>query len=449
MNICKSAARAVSLLALCGGAALAQAPAAPSPSTPAAQPPTSETVYVVKPGDTLLSIAKDQLAAGGKDYRRLAAHNGLRDANVLAPGTNLRIPTDWLRRQASTARVIALAGDVRVGERSLQVGDRVAEGEQVASGANSHATLEFGDRSILRIRPGTRVTVEAHRVAPSLQEFETRLRLGAGAIEAAVTRQRSQDFRVRTPTANMAVRGTEFRVRGDEKGTQAEVMEGRVGVAGAKGKELLVGAGFGTVVLPGQEPGGLVRLLPAPDLSRVATLQERPIVRIAFPEVDGAQGYRFVAAEDADFTRLVAFGELRGPVVRLVDLQDGEYFFAVRGLGPAGFEGAEARNRFRLKARPVPPSIQAPLGDSIVFPGPVPFLWDRSEEAGSYRFQLASDEKFSALVVDRPGLAEPYIEAEIPAPGRYYWRIAVVRPSGDQGPFGDAESIQVRPRTAP
>ena len=103
-------------------------------------------LYVVKPGDTLMSIASEQLAGGAREFRRLAAHNGLKDANVIAPGTQLRIPTAWLRRQAATVRVVALAGEVKSGERGLKSGDALAEGDRVRSGPTGHATLEFADK---------------------------------------------------------------------------------------------------------------------------------------------------------------------------------------------------------------------------------------------------------------------------------------------------------------
>jgi len=405
---------------------------------------SADTSYIVKPGDTLMSIASEQLAGGAKDYRRLAAHNGLKDANVIAPGTTLRIPAAWLKRQAATTRVIAVSGDVKAGERALKVGDTVAEGEQVASGPAGYATLEFADRSVLRIRPESRVTVEAHKSAPTLTEFETRLRLGAGAIEATVAKQRAQDFRVRTPTANMAVRGTEWRVRASETITQTEVTEGRVAVAGDKGKEVVLVAGFGTVVRQGEAPARPVQLLGAPDLSRVPELQERPAVHIAFPALPGASGYRVVAALDREMRNVVVEADVTRPVVRIVDLRDGEYFYAVRGVGALGLEGREAQARFRLKARPLPPDPQAPAGGASLPPGPVEFTWENGEEAASFRFQLATDERFGTLLIDRAELAERRLRAEKLEPGRYWWRVASTRANGDPGPFGDAQPFTVQ-----
>ena len=416
----------------------------PRPAAAQANTSQAETPYVVKRGDTLMSVSSEMLAGGARDYRRLAEYNRLRDPNKLEPGSTLRIPTAWLKRQAAGVRVIAVAGDVRAGERLLKLGDVVAEGETVASGANGYATLEFSDRSVLRVKAQTRVTLEAHRGAPSLAEFETRLKLGAGAIEAAVAKQRKQDFRVITPTANMAVRGTEFRVRGDEAATRTEVTEGRIGVSGARGGEVPVAADFGTLVRQGEAPAAPVRLLGAPDLSRVAELQERPVVRIGFPALETATGYRVVVAEDADLRNVLVETAVRGPLVRIIDLRDGDYFYGVRGVDALGLEGRESRARFRLRARPLPPAPAGPVGDARVPPGPVELSWETAEDVASFRLQVASDERFSVLVIDREAVTGTRFAVENLPPGRYWWRASSRRANGEQGPFGEPASFEVR-----
>lgn len=408
----------------------------------------SDVDYLVKPGDTLMSIASQMLAGGAKDYRRLAAHNNLKDANVIAPGATLRIPVAWLKRQPASAKVISVAGEVKAGERVLKSGDTVAEGEELTSGPAGYATLQFADGSMLRVGALSRVTVESHKAAPSLADFETRLRLGAGAIEAVVAKQRAQDFRVRTPTANMAVRGTEFRVRSGEAASQAEVTGGRVGVAGDKGGEVAVNEGFGTVVRQGEAPLPPVKLLDAPDLSGVAERQERPVVRIAFPAVAGAAMYRLLVTDDKDLRNVVVDAPMHRPVMRIVDLRDGEYFYAVRAIDKLGLEGREARGRFLLKARPLPPISLAPAGARLA-PGPVEFTWENGEEAASYRFQLSTDERFGALLIDRAGIAERRVVADRLEPGNYYWRVASTRADGDPGPFGETLPFSVQPPAPP
>ena len=97
------------------------------------------------------------------------------------------------------ARVVSVSGEVRAGARELRVGDSV-ESEEIASARASYATFEFTDRSVLRIKPDTRFRIQAHRAATAAGDFETRLQLDAGALEAFVTMRRSQIFSVASPS---------------------------------------------------------------------------------------------------------------------------------------------------------------------------------------------------------------------------------------------------------
>lgn len=410
----------------------------------AAAPEGGDTLYLVKPGDTLMSIASEQLAGGARDFRRLAAHNGLKDANAIAPGAGLRIPAAWLRRQASQARVLVVAGEVKSGERVLKSGDTVGEGERLLSGASGYAMLEFADHSVVHLKPASELAVEVQRAAPARSEFETRLRLGAGAIEAVVAKPRVQQFHVRTPTADLAVRGAAFRARSAEGGTQVEVTEGRVAIGGGTGRDLDVDAGFGTVTRPSEGPAAPVRLLAAPDLAGVAERQERPSVRIAFARLPGAVGYRIVAATDAEMRSIVAESALRSPTARLLNLRDGDYFYTVRGVDALGLEGLEARGRFRLRARPLPPALAAPARGAAMVPGAVEFRWDAAEEGATYRFQMSVDERFANVLLDRAGVAGQSLTAQVQAAGRYFWRVASQPSAGESGPFGDPEMFVVR-----
>ena len=56
---------------------------------------------------------------------------------------------------------------------------------------------------------------------------------------------------------------------------------------------------------------------------------------------------------------------------------------------------------------------------------------------------------FSRIVQYRDKIDDATLRAEMPAAGSYFWRLASVRPSGDQGPFGDAQHFELRPTPEP
>jgi hypothetical protein len=348
--------------------------------------------------------------------------------------------------EPAPARVIALGGDVRAGGRGLAIGDGVSEGDEIASGRSSYATLEFTDHTLVRIRPDTRLRVEGHRATAVPAGIDTRLRLDSGALEVVVAQRRAPNFIIASLWGNITVRGTDFRARGGDEAMLVEVLEGAVDVTGTAGASGLarVEAGYGTLVRPMEAPLAPVKLLAAPDVSGIAELHERPVVRLRFAPLTGAQRYRIVAATDRDLLDVVVENTQRRPDVRMVDLRDGDYFYGVRAIDALGLEGAEARGRIRLKARPVPPAAQAPEPDATLPPGTVAFSWAAAEEAVAYRFQLATNETFAELLVNRGGLAAREIEVEKLDAGRYYWRVASLRASGDQGPFGDRQLLTLR-----
>jgi hypothetical protein len=340
-------------LALLGVAPAAVAQDAKPVAKPDARP---EISYTVRPGDTLSGLARIYLVDGEKQesHQRLAALNDIKDPNRLIPGTVLRMPLAWLRREAAGVIVLSVTGDVRSGDRPLKAGDPVPEGAQVISGANGYASLEFADRSVITLKPGTTLRIESHKRNPKLSEFETRLRLGAGEVEAAVTRQRAPNFRIYAPTGNIAVRGTQYRVRGGDDVNQFEILEGKLEVAGASGGSVPVGGGFGTVVRKGEQPIPPVKLLEKPDVSGIPSLIQATTVRLRVPVLEGATSYLFRAATDREFRDMVVETTQRRPEVRIVDLREAEYFYGVRGVDANGLQGQEAVGRFQLQRPPMP-----------------------------------------------------------------------------------------------
>ena len=115
-------------------------------------------------------------------------------------------------------------------------------------------------------------------------------------------------------------------------------------------------------------------LLDAPDISGIAELQQATTVRLMVPPLAGATTYRFRAAADPDFRKIVFDTVQRRPQVRIVDLRDGEYHYGVRGVDANGMQGQEALGRFRLVRPPAPPLTDpsAPVVPESTAPAPSP-----------------------------------------------------------------------------
>lgn len=101
-----------------------------------------------------------------------------------------------------------LEGEVTLDGRPAEIGAAVAPGSLLATGAGAYCEVRFADRNLLRLEPGTRVSVDP--------QAGVTLRQGALALVLYRLRAmlpRGRRFTVRTPVAVAGVRGTVFYVK--------------------------------------------------------------------------------------------------------------------------------------------------------------------------------------------------------------------------------------------
>jgi ferric-dicitrate binding protein FerR (iron transport regulator) len=160
---------------------------------------------------------------------------------------------------APPARLAYADGDVTIeskgGGRLGKTGAALADGDAVATAAGATAVVELADGSRLKLRESSRVTV----TLPTPRSPVTDILLSWGGAFAKVTKRRlGEEFRVRTPTAVAAVRGTQFftaygrDAKGGGKDLWVCVNEGAVDVKTTASKQgLSVPAGKGVLIKAG------------------------------------------------------------------------------------------------------------------------------------------------------------------------------------------------------
>ena len=206
---------AAALLTLFTAAAMAQAPLpAPAPA------PEPSLPYTVKPSDKLIRLSRDLLVTPGA-WGEVARFNQMKDPNFIKPGQRLNIPLRLLKFQPAQARVVSVAGDVRLGGAAATVGMAVPEGTRLQTGANSSAVVELGDGTQVKLLPQTLADVVSNRdyamrdasASGSTTWFSGLIRLTQGALDALATRveRRATPLQIETPTSLVGVRGTQFR----------------------------------------------------------------------------------------------------------------------------------------------------------------------------------------------------------------------------------------------
>jgi hypothetical protein len=407
-------------------------------------------VHSANPGDKLINLAKRYLV-NESNWQSLQKLNKIADPRFIKPGTPIRIPLADMKTVPSQGTVVSVEGPAESAGAKLAAGSAVKEGQEIKTGDNGFVTIKLADGSTMVVQSKSTVKLEVARTIASTDVPITRTTLSSGRVEANVQKRTgpSGRFEINTPTSNMGVRGTRFRVSSDDAGksSRGEVLEGTVNVADATVKNALdLGAGFGTLVEQGKPPVPPVKLLAPPDLSATPKLHERTLLRFKFADTAGASGYRAQIATDSAFNNLRAESVFKTPEAKFADLADGKYFLRLRAIDKLGIEGDDAVLPFTLKARPEPPFTSAPPNKGKFAGEKAEFAWAKSTEAATYRFQLASDVGFTKVVADEKSIGEnSYTTAAKINPGEYFWRVASIRADGDNGPFGDVQSFTLKP----
>lgn len=391
--------------------------------------------YPVRKGDTLYRLALDYMS-GLPAIAEVRAANGVRIPQRMPVGMRLSIPRRLLKFRPIELRLVSFSGPVTVLDSTravpAQKGLVLGEGGVVQTGANGFAVFagSEGSRIALPSNSTVRFTRARHYLLLDAPEIEVAVEKGRAEVHAA--KQKSDgSFRLRTPVAVSAVRGTVFRGGFDEgrKTGTTEVTEGEVAVAAAQA-ELSVPAGFGAAA---DAAGGLAKeeLLPAPALIDPGKVQTEAAAGFGFKPVQGASGYRVQVARDAGFVEVVGEANTAGPAAEFTGLANGTWFVRAAALSQRGLLGLEETWSFRRQRL----GIAADSGPAAI-PDGFRINWNvESEGKPLFRFQLFAKDRPGLPLVDESGLTTPGITLVALAKGAYRWRVGAIEVT----PEGSAE----------
>jgi hypothetical protein len=163
--------------------------------------------------------------------------------------------------EESLGRVVDLVGRVTVTRDwstfDLSKGDLVYSGDVVEATRNSSAELVIGSSHHVKVRAGTKF-----RVSPQGSSYEVHTFYGSVLAAVVSAEEDSRGFRVSTPTASGAVRGTLFSTEVAEGGTTTfKVLYGEVVASDAAGTaEVVLGEQTKATVAAGAAPSAAVPL---------------------------------------------------------------------------------------------------------------------------------------------------------------------------------------------
>lgn len=393
-----------------------------------AAPASDDTfVYTVKQSDTLYALSREYLIRPDA-WHDLQAANRVRIPRQMPVGFQLSIPRKLLKFTPVALRVQTFSGPVSVSGAEVRKGLELAEGSVVSTGANGFIVISGSDGSRVALPSNTRVRIGQARRYLLLQATDIELQVDRGKAEVQAAKQSPDSrFRVRTPVAVTAVRGTVFRAGYSEAAASSasETIEGEVAVAAAK-TQLTLPAGFGAAA---SAKGDLAKeaLLPAPVLANPAKVQTEALVALDFNPVETAQAYRVQIARDAGFLDVIAEVQAPQPRAAFDNIRNGTYFVRAAGFSAAGLQGLE--EAYSVRRQRV--GLTADAGQSGL-PDGFRFAWQSEGEGTSlFRFQLFAAGDGSLPVVDEPALTRPEMTVTRLGPGAYRWRVGVIQTTPD------------------
>jgi len=403
--------------------------------------------YEFKRGDTLIDLAEKYLRKRS-DYVTVQRINRINNPRFIPVGKTVSIPFHLLKYRPSEASLSAFRGDISISRSSRSItpakGAVIAEGSALATAASSFLTLQFEDGTRVSMPSNSKMRITRLRHILLTDSVDYELAVDRGRIRSKVVPldKKYDRYRVRTPSAVSAVRGTDYRTRVNEvTGTvYSETVEGVIDVTAGDsftGSDVVtVPAGTGAAA---SVTGDLAKadLLSPPELADPAKVQSDETLEFAVTPRADASAYRLLISLDAGFVDVVGEQQSDNATIDFPAIEDGRYFAKITAIDQNGFEGMPATYAFKRLLSTLSGSAES--GDFGYR-----FKWHGAGKGKRvYRFQLLLGDINTVPMVDEAGLTNDLITLSDLPDGEYYWRVGVTQyPENSPGNSDDEEVFQ-------
>lgn len=323
--------------------------------------------YTIRPKDTVSELSQRHLKPHIR-WQALVAYNQLPDPHRIQPGTQLRIPLNWLVIQQAHAQITATAGEVQTRQldgtwHPARTGQTLQTGQHIQAGRNSSARLQFADQSQLVIQPETTVIMDTLSVYAGGLMADTRVRLQAGRVEVQANPQgrKGHHFQVITPAAVATVRGTQFLVEAQPTRTIEQTTQGQVLLQTAQGS-VMVQAGYVTAVQAGDQPLPPQPTKPAPALQNPTSRFVDFPINFSWASSIQATGWVMQLGLDPQMAQLTLTQESNTSSLDAMALPNGHYHLRAWTTDVNGLPSQVAMHTFEvaIPRRQQGPSVQLP-----------------------------------------------------------------------------------------
>lgn len=402
-------------------------------------------ITIVK-GGNLIHIARDYCTSRN-DWKKLAEINDLKDPYLIYPGAALQIPLSLLLTEKLSAQVGSVNGGVFLVEkdsrlRQLKKGDTILPGQTVVTEKEGFASLIFPDNKFTRIASESRFTI-TYLVRLTDKSMKAEFFLEQGRIVHAVKKKLRQNetFKTRTLVSITGVRGTEFRLKIEAKGTNfVETLGGTVEVRG-DGEPLALKEGEGIQIEEGGAMGKPRKLPASPSLPELKEIYRTLPVVFPAPVGENFRYLRLRITGDRQGTETVLEQVVSpGDNFTLLSLEDRTYYGFLTAIDSFNYESLPA-GPFAVQVRTVPsvPVLLTPSDGKVIFDKEVTAQWLKGAQAEQFFFQLGRDKEFKEIVEEKivhtPVYTTPRLE-----PGEYFFKVQSIAEDGFRSYFSLIDS---------
>ncbi|RXJ66506.1 hypothetical protein CRV08_12880 [Halarcobacter ebronensis] len=339
------------------------------------------------------------------------------------------------------AQIVSKVGTVNIVDKNGKVLSEVEEGykletnEFLETKENSSATIRFVDNSIAIISEKSLVSMSKLKYDQSSKQSISNILLLKGKIESNVTNQETfgSEYKVTTPTLQLAVRGTIFNVHLGGKETKAFVTEGKILVSNDK-SSLLLKTGYGIVVDETNELGSPIALLSKPLIDINELNVEYYKKYLSWQKLENAEKYHVQIYSISKYDSLVYDKYINETELNIDSLKNGKYKINIIAVDKYGLEGFKLEEFFEVNSNPKPPIINAPINNEKS--KKILFSWKKSDEADKYILEISKTRRFDKILIRVNNLNATLEKISLPLQkGEYFIRMSSIDISKNKGPY--------------
>lgn len=398
--------------------------------------------YTIRPSDDLPAISK-RLLKTQYSWTSIAHYNNIENVDDLLVGSILKIPISWLKYQPQPAKIAEYTGVALLKRRQetryspienpshLYVGDELLTREGALR-------IEFADGTDLRLDSYSHLIFNKLSAYKEIGMVDTRMRLSRGGLRTQVkSLTRGSRYEISTPSAVAAVRGTDFRLRTNAKGTVLEVLEGTVEFIYEHGHEFIE-AGFGARILDQSAIMDTILLNALPTLSNNSQLRK-------IDSIDASeQALEWQGLPSGFATTLSTSKNLSAPNTALAAPTSATTNFDSASSLQASADSDDIGTDTSEPSTPDAAILDLPLPGSIVDGFTAEFSWTVSSPSTLSRIELAKDNEFERIALQTKWTENTTYRLEQQlAAGNYYWRVRTLS-SGNAENISNSRAVSIQ-----